>query len=77
MIPKELQSKIKWLLRMLWQNTYGPIEYNPSTREQREKLGFSHEEGIAFYDECLAKSGIIEVKPGFWDFKNDPSASPA
>ena len=69
MIPEEMQSKIKWRLRRLWQNTFGPIEYNPPTPEQCEKLGFSHEEGVAFYHECLAKSGMLEVKPGFWDFK--------
>jgi hypothetical protein len=69
MMTDDQQAQSKAYLRHLWRNTFGPVECDPPTPEQCEKLGFSHEEGIAFYDECLAKSGMIEVKPGFWDYK--------
>ena len=69
MISEDKKNQIKTYLLHLWRNTFGPVEYNPPTADQCEKMGFSHEEGVAFYDECLAKSGMVEVKPGFWDYK--------
>ncbi len=71
MIPKDTAARLRDNLLWYWRNSlmYGPIAYDPPDPDRCKKLGFTHEEGIVFYDECLKKSGMTEISLGFWDYK--------